>query len=58
MTNPHRHLPPHGSREVIVILGSLTTCDPTNIHQTIVETEKERCVLRLNLQPFSSSPSY
>lgn len=42
--SPCRHLPPHGSREVIVILGSLTTCDPTNIHQTIVDTEKERCV--------------
>ncbi|TNY18306.1 Ssl1-like-domain-containing protein [Rhodotorula diobovata] len=41
------HLPPHGSREVIVILGSLTTCDPTNIHQTIVETEKER--IRVNI---------
>ncbi|KPV73898.1 uncharacterized protein RHOBADRAFT_54486 [Rhodotorula graminis WP1] len=41
------HLPPHGSREVIVILGSLTTCDPTNIHQTIVDTEKER--IRVNI---------
>lgn len=36
------HLPPHGSREVIIILGSLTTCDPTNIHQTIADVEKER----------------
>ncbi|GJN93526.1 hypothetical protein Rhopal_006583-T1 [Rhodotorula paludigena] len=41
------HLPPHGSREVIVILGSLTTCDPTNIHQTITETEAER--IRVNI---------
>ncbi|GAA5973148.1 hypothetical protein JCM11641_006293 [Rhodosporidiobolus odoratus] len=41
------HLPPHGSREVIVILGSLTSCDPTNIHQTIAETEAER--IRVNI---------
>ncbi|BGP34508.1 hypothetical protein JCM10296v2_006330 [Rhodotorula toruloides] len=41
------HLPPHGSREVIVILGSLTTTDPTNIHQTIAETEAER--IRVNI---------
>ncbi|CEQ41640.1 SPOSA6832_03372 [Sporobolomyces salmonicolor] len=42
-----RHLPPHGSREVIIILGSLTSCDPTNIHQTIKETEAER--IRVNI---------
>ncbi|GAA5952601.1 hypothetical protein JCM10213_005634 [Rhodosporidiobolus nylandii] len=41
------HLPPHGSREVIIILGSLTSCDPTNIHQTIAETEGER--IRVNI---------
>ncbi|GAA6017832.1 hypothetical protein JCM11491_004638 [Sporobolomyces phaffii] len=41
------HLPPHGSREVIIILGSLTSCDPTNIHQTIAETEAER--IRVNI---------
>ncbi|GAA5869044.1 hypothetical protein JCM1840_000451 [Sporobolomyces johnsonii] len=41
------HLPPHGSREVIIILGSLTSCDPTNIHQTIKETEAER--IRVNI---------
>ncbi|KAL7343596.1 Ssl1-like-domain-containing protein [Rhodotorula toruloides] len=41
------HLPPHGSREVIVILSSLTTTDPTNIHQTIAETEAER--IRVNI---------
>lgn len=43
--DPDSHLPPHGSREVIIILGSLTSCDPTNIHQTIAETEAERFVL-------------
>ncbi|XP_006813644.1 general transcription factor IIH subunit 2-like [Saccoglossus kowalevskii] len=30
-----RHVPGHASREVLVILGSLTTCDPGNIHDTI-----------------------
>ena len=39
---PGSHLPPHGSREVIIILGSLTTCDPTNIHDTISQVEQER----------------
>ncbi|KAK4054996.1 hypothetical protein OIO90_003337 [Microbotryomycetes sp. JL221] len=41
------HLPPHGSREVIIVLGSLTTCDPGNIHNTIKEVEKER--IRVNI---------
>ncbi|KAG0660357.1 hypothetical protein C6P46_004657 [Rhodotorula mucilaginosa] len=41
------HLPPHGSREVIIILGSLTTCDPTNIHDTISQVEQER--IRVNI---------
>ncbi|XP_063965950.1 general transcription factor IIH subunit 2-like [Lytechinus pictus] len=30
-----RHMPGHASREVLVIMGSLTTCDPGNIHDTI-----------------------
>jgi transcription initiation factor TFIIH subunit 2 len=29
------HLPLANSREVVVIFGSLTTCDPSNIHDTI-----------------------
>lgn len=29
------HLPSSNSREVLVIFGSLTTCDPSNIHDTI-----------------------
>ncbi|BGP57407.1 hypothetical protein JCM8202v2_005048 [Rhodotorula sphaerocarpa] len=41
------HLPPHGSREVIIVLGSLTTCDPTNIHQTISDVERDR--IRVNI---------
>ncbi|XP_794347.2 general transcription factor IIH subunit 2-like isoform X1 [Strongylocentrotus purpuratus] len=30
-----RHMPGHASREILVIMGSLTTCDPGNIHDTI-----------------------
>ncbi|KAH8928887.1 TFIIH basal transcription factor complex, subunit SSL1 [Atractiella rhizophila] len=36
------HLPSHGSREIVVIFGSLTTCDPGNIHTTIESLEKLR----------------
>ncbi|KAI9595811.1 Ssl1-like-domain-containing protein [Syncephalis fuscata] len=39
------HVPPHGSREVLVLFGSLTTCDPGNIFDTIerYKREKVRC---------------
>ncbi|KAH9935541.1 TFIIH basal transcription factor complex subunit SSL1 [Fomitopsis serialis] len=36
------HLPTHSSREIIVIFGSLTTCDPGNIHDTLAECVKDR----------------
>ena len=36
------HLPTHGSREVVIIFGSLTTCDPANIHDTIDALVKDR----------------
>ncbi|KAF5380442.1 hypothetical protein D9615_004478 [Tricholomella constricta] len=29
------HLPTHSSREIIILFGSLTTCDPGNIHETL-----------------------
>ena len=29
------HLPTHSSREILIIYGSLTTCDPGNIHDTL-----------------------
>ncbi|CAA7259135.1 unnamed protein product [Cyclocybe aegerita] len=29
------HLPTHSSREILIIYGSLTTCDPGNIHETL-----------------------
>lgn len=46
------HLPSHGSREILGIFGSLTTCDPGNIHQTI-----DRCVkqgLRISIVGLSA----
>uniref|UniRef100_A0A1Y1JS06 General transcription factor IIH subunit n=1 Tax=Photinus pyralis TaxID=7054 RepID=A0A1Y1JS06_PHOPY len=38
-------LPSHASREVLVIIGSLTTCDPTDINVTIdaMKAEGVRC---------------
>ncbi|RWS09422.1 General transcription factor IIH subunit 2-like protein [Dinothrombium tinctorium] len=30
-----KHMPSHTSKEVLVIFGSLTTCDPSDINQTI-----------------------
>ncbi|MBW0470411.1 hypothetical protein O181_010126 [Austropuccinia psidii MF-1] len=36
------HLPLHGSREALVIFGSLTTCDPDDINKTIANLEADR----------------
>ncbi|KZS86910.1 TFIIH basal transcription factor complex, subunit SSL1 [Sistotremastrum niveocremeum HHB9708] len=36
------HLPSHSSREVLVIFGSLTSCDPGNIHDTLDACVKDR----------------
>lgn len=36
------HLPTHSSREIIIIFGSLTTCDPGNIHDTLDSCVKNR----------------
>ncbi|XP_077998384.1 general transcription factor IIH subunit 2-like [Glandiceps talaboti] len=38
--NTLRHMPGHASREILIILGSLTTCDPGDIYETI-KTMKE-----------------
>lgn len=35
------HIPSHGSREVVIIFGALTTCDPGNIYETIENLKKE-----------------
>ncbi|KAH6910349.1 Ssl1-like-domain-containing protein [Coprinopsis sp. MPI-PUGE-AT-0042] len=36
------HLPTHSSREIIIIFGSLTTCDPGNIHDTLSSCVKNK----------------
>ncbi|KAF8893825.1 Ssl1-like-domain-containing protein [Infundibulicybe gibba] len=36
------HLPTHSSREIIIIFGSLTTCDPGNIHETLTACVKHK----------------
>jgi len=40
-----RNMPPHASRELIVIMGSLTTCDPSDINRTVATAKelKIRC---------------
>ncbi|KAG9290909.1 hypothetical protein G9A89_011059 [Geosiphon pyriformis] len=35
------HVPAHGSREILVIFGSLTTCDPGDINETIDRLVKD-----------------
>ncbi|KAF9974790.1 hypothetical protein BGZ73_001724 [Actinomortierella ambigua] len=35
------HVPAHGSREILVIMGSLTTTDPGNIHDTVAQLVKD-----------------
>jgi transcription initiation factor TFIIH subunit 2 len=44
-TSTPSHVPIHGSREVLILSGSLTTCDPGNIFDTIdrFKQEKIRC---------------
>ncbi|KAF9012394.1 Ssl1-like-domain-containing protein [Cyathus striatus] len=36
------HLPTHSSREILIIFGSLTTCDPGNIHDTLDACVKDK----------------
>ena len=40
-------MPTHASREIVVIFGSLTTCDPGNIHETLNNLIKDR--IRVNI---------
>jgi transcription initiation factor TFIIH subunit 2 len=35
-------VPKYGSREIVCIMASLTTCDPSNVHDTIAELRNER----------------
>ncbi|EKM54147.1 uncharacterized protein PHACADRAFT_185111 [Phanerochaete carnosa HHB-10118-sp] len=41
------HLPTNSSREITIIFGSLTTCDPGNIHDTLDECVKDK--IRISL---------
>ncbi|KAI6125727.1 Ssl1-like-domain-containing protein [Pisolithus croceorrhizus] len=36
------HLPTQSSREILIVFGSLTTCDPGNIHETLEVCIKNR----------------
>lgn len=53
LRTPHKlsstdsHLPTHSSREITIIFGSLTTCDPSNIHDTLDECIKDK--IRISL---------
>ena len=40
-----KHMPGHTSREILIIMGSLTTCDPGYIYDTIenIKKQKIRC---------------
>ena len=40
-----RRLPSHGTREVLIVMASLTTCDPGDIQTTIegLKSERVRC---------------
>lgn len=40
-------VPSHGSKEVMLIFGSLTTCDPMDIHETIDLLKKD--MVRVNV---------
>lgn len=47
-SEPHKsHLPTHSSREIVIIFGSLTTCDPGNIHDTMDACVKDK--IRINI---------
>uniref|UniRef100_A0A5K3ENM7 General transcription factor IIH subunit n=1 Tax=Mesocestoides corti TaxID=53468 RepID=A0A5K3ENM7_MESCO len=50
-----RYMPAHSSREIILVVASLTTCDPGDIHQTIQSliTHRIRCsVISLAVEVF------
>mmetsp|Transcript_3404 Transcript_3404/g.5455 ORF Transcript_3404/g.5455 Transcript_3404/m.5455 type:complete len:494 (+) Transcript_3404:254-1735(+) len=37
-----RHIPPYGSREILVVMGSLSTCDPGNIFETFKTLQEHK----------------
>ncbi|CAE6517777.1 unnamed protein product [Rhizoctonia solani] len=44
---PGGHLPTHSSREIVIIFGSLTTCDPGDIYETLDSCVKDK--IRISL---------
>ncbi|CAE6452454.1 unnamed protein product [Rhizoctonia solani] len=38
----YSHLPTHSSREIVIIFGSLTTCDPGDIYETLDSCVKDK----------------
>lgn len=40
-------VPSHGSKEILMVFGALTTCDPSDIHETIDLLQKEN--VRVNV---------
>ncbi|KAM7541921.1 hypothetical protein Aperf_G00000017788 [Anoplocephala perfoliata] len=50
-----KHMPSYSSREILLVMGSMTTCDPGDIHQTIQSliNNKIRCsVISLAVEVF------
>ncbi|VDK54557.1 unnamed protein product [Anisakis simplex] len=47
-----KHFPGHASREVIVVVASVSTCDPTNIFQTFEVNSDEFFKIHLKLKYF------
>lgn len=43
----YSHLPTHSSREIVIIFGSLTTCDPGDIYETLDNCVKDK--IRISL---------
>ncbi|KAK9449776.1 Ssl1-like-domain-containing protein [Limtongia smithiae] len=41
------HVPTHGTKEVVIIFGSLLSCDPGDIHKTIATLKAERIRVRV-----------
>ncbi|KAI9315170.1 Ssl1-like-domain-containing protein [Dichotomocladium elegans] len=40
-------VPSHGSKEILLVFGALTTCDPSNIHDTVALLQREN--VRVNI---------
>ncbi|KAK9459650.1 Ssl1-like-domain-containing protein [Lipomyces oligophaga] len=41
------HVPSHGTKEIVIIFGSLLSCDPGDIHKTIATLKSEQVRVRI-----------